>query len=93
MRPPADVRILMAYQPKSVFEASAAGFDFQFSRHTHGGQFFPGQIMMAIAQPFVSGMHRFRDTLIYVSSGIGCTGPRSRLGSTAEIVAYVLRTE
>ena len=90
---PADVRILMAHQPKSVFEAAEAGFDFQFSGHTHGGQFFPGQIMMAIAQPFVSGMHRFRSTSIYVNSGVGCWGPPSRLGSTAEIAAYVLRTE
>ena len=90
---PADVRILMAHQPKSVFEAAEAGFDFQFSGHTHGGQLFPGQIIMAIAQPFVSGMHRFQDTSIYVNSGVGCWGPQSRLGSTAEIAAYVLRTE
>ena len=90
---PADVRILMAHQPKSVFEAAEAGFDFQFSGHTHGGQLFPGQIMMAILQPFVSGMHRFRDTSIYVNSGVGCWGPQARLGSTAEIAAYVLRTE
>ena len=89
---PADVRILMAHQPKSVFEAAEAGFDFQFSGHTHGGQLFPCQILMAITQPFVSGMHRFRDTLIYVNSGAGCLGPKSRLGSTAEIAAYVLRT-
>ena len=90
---PSDVRILMAHQPKSIFEAAEAGFDFQFSGHTHGGQLFPGQILMAIAQPFVSGLHRFRDTLIYVNSGVGCAGPQSRLGSTAEIAAYVLRTE
>lgn len=90
---PADVRILMAHQPKSVFEAAEAGFDFQFSGHTHGGQLFPCHIMMAITQPFVSGMHRFRSTMIYVNSGVGCLGPMSRLGSTAEIAAYVLRTE
>jgi len=38
---PSDLKILLAHQPKSIFGASAAGFDLQISGHTHGGQFFP----------------------------------------------------
>jgi len=39
--PTADVKILLAHQPKSAFAAASAGFDLQISGHTHGGQFFP----------------------------------------------------
>jgi len=35
----ADVKILLAHQPRSVYEADQAGFDIQLSGHTHGGQF------------------------------------------------------
>ena len=88
--PPADLKILLAHQPKSIFEAADAGFDLQLSGHTHGGQLFPGNIMMAVAQPFVSGMHRYGDTVVYVNSGAGYWGPKARIGSTAEITALVL---
>ncbi len=88
--PPVDVSILMAHQPKSVYQAAKAGFDLQLSGHTHGGQIFPGQIMMALTQPFVSGLHRYGPTQIYVSAGAGHWGPKIRLGSTAEITAIVL---
>ena len=85
-----DIKILLAHQPKSIYEAADAGFDIQLSGHTHGGQLFPGNLLMAIAQPFVYGMHRYRDTQIYVSSGAGSWGPKARMGSTAEIAAIVL---
>jgi predicted MPP superfamily phosphohydrolase len=88
--PPADLKILLAHQPKSIFEAVDAGFDVQLSGHTHGGQLFPGNIMMAVAQPFVSGMHRYGDTYVYVNPGAGYWGPKARIGSTAEITALVL---
>jgi hypothetical protein len=37
----ADVKILLAHQPRSVYEAARAGFDLQLSGHTHGGQLPP----------------------------------------------------
>lgn len=88
--PIVDLKILLAHQPKSIFEAAEAGFDFQLSGHTHGGQLFPGNIVMAVAQPFINGMHRFKGTQIYVSPGTGYWGPKARMGSTAEITAIVL---
>ncbi len=36
-----DVKILLAHQPKSIFEAEKAGYDLQISGHTHGGQYIP----------------------------------------------------
>jgi hypothetical protein len=90
--PAADVRILLAHQPKSVFDASKAGFDLQISGHTHGGQFFPWNMLVPLAQPFVAGLHRHRGMQIYVSRGTGYWGPPLRLGSPSEITLIRLRS-
>jgi len=90
--PAADVKILLAHQPKSAFAAAAAGFDLQISGHTHGGQFFPWNYVVALVQPFVAGLHRHQDMLIYVSRGTGYWGPPLRLGSPSEITLLTLRS-
>lgn len=83
--PPADLRILLAHQPKSVFSAAKAGFDLQISGHTHGGQFFPWNLMVHFFQPYVAGLHQHENTRIYISRGTGYWGPPLRLGSPSEI--------
>ncbi len=90
--PAADVKILLAHQPKSVFAAGKAGFDLQISGHTHGGQFFPWNMVVPLAQPFVAGLHRHRGMQIYVSRGTGYWGPPLRLGSPSEITLIRLRS-
>jgi predicted MPP superfamily phosphohydrolase len=88
--PTADVRILLAHQPKSVYEGSKAGFDVQISGHTHGGQFFPWNLLATIGQPYIKGLHKFADTWIYVSKGTGYWGPPVRLGARSEIAVITL---
>ena len=44
-------RILLAHQPHSAQAAEAAGFDLQLSGHTHGGQFWPWNLFVALQQP------------------------------------------
>ena len=83
--PPADLKILLAHQPKSVFAAAKAGFDLQISGHTHGGQFFPYNLMVHFFQPYVAGLHQHENTRIYISRGTGYWGPPLRLGSPSEI--------
>jgi len=80
-----NFKMLLAHQPKSIYQAAEAGFDFQLSGHTHGGQMFPGHLMMGLIQPFLYGMHQYGQTAIYVSSGAGYWGPNIRLGSISEI--------
>ena len=87
---PAHVKILLAHQPKNIFDAARAGFDLQISGHTHGGQFYPWNLFAGIAQPFVKGLHRHQDTQIYVSGGTGYWGPPIRLGSPSEITLIKL---
>ncbi|MCB1140537.1 MAG: metallophosphoesterase, partial [Leptospiraceae bacterium] len=83
--PEGAVRILLAHQPKSVFEAARAGVKLQLSGHTHGGQYFPGNLFVPLQQPFVKGLHRFEDTQIFVHTGTGYWGPPIRVGTSAEI--------
>ena len=88
--PPADVKILLAHQPKNIFEAARAGYDLQISGHTHGGQFFPWNFLVGLAQPYVYGLHTHENTQIYVSRGTGYWGPPVRVGSPSEITAIEL---
>jgi predicted MPP superfamily phosphohydrolase len=83
--PKTDVKILLAHQPKNIFDAARAGYDLQISGHTHGGQFFPWNLLVGFAQPYVSGLHTHQNTRIYVSRGTGYWGPPLRVGSPSEI--------
>ncbi|MDK6078083.1 metallophosphoesterase [Massilia varians] len=81
----ADVRILLAHQPRSALAAAEAGFHLQLSGHTHGGQFFPWNLFVPLQQPFVAGLHRVRDMWVYISRGTGYWGPPKRFGAPSEI--------
>lgn len=85
-----DFKILLAHQPNSIFAAAGLGYDLQLSGHTHGGQYFPGNILIYLAQKFVAGLHTYKDMLIYVSRGTGYWGPPLRIGSPSEITKLVL---
>lgn len=79
------VRILLAHQPRSIFEAVKAGIDLQISGHTHGGQFFPWNHLATLNQPYIKGLHKHENTWVYVSRGTGYWGPPLRLGIPPEI--------
>ncbi|WP_319467713.1 metallophosphoesterase [uncultured Pseudodesulfovibrio sp.] len=90
--PEHDVSILLAHQPRSVFEASRAGFDIQLSGHTHGGQYFPWTLAIHFFQPYIRGLHLHENTLLYVNVGTGYWGPPMRLGAVPEITLHTLRS-
>ena len=89
--PEHDYSLLLAHQPKSIYAAAKAGFDLQLSGHTHAGQYFPGSLLIHLAQPYVKGLARHEDTHIYVSAGTGYWGPPNRAGSPSEISLLTLR--
>ena len=87
------VRLLLAHQPRSIFEAAGAGFDVQISGHTHGGQYYPWKFLVTLSQPYIQGLHRHERTWIYVSRGTGYWGPPLRLGVTSEITVITLKKD
>lgn len=84
---PADagLKILLAHQPRSLFQALKCGAHVQLSGHTHGGQFWPWNHFVPLQQPFTSGLHWFETMWIYVSRGTGYWGPPKRFGAPSEI--------
>lgn len=83
-------KILLAHQPRSIYEAAALGFDLQLSGHTHAGQYFPFTVLVHFFQPYVRGLNRHDKTWIYVNQGTGFWGPPNRLGALAEITHLTL---
>ncbi len=81
----APVRLLLAHQPRTAFEAHKAGFDLQLSGHTHGGQFWPWNFFVRFQQPFTAGLHRLEKLWVYTSRGTGYWGPPKRFGAPSEI--------
>jgi predicted MPP superfamily phosphohydrolase len=89
--PDGVVKILLAHQPRTVLQTGSLGVDLMLSGHTHGGQFFPWNLVATLAQPYIEGLHRHDGTWIYVSRGTGYWGPPVRLGARSEITVITLR--
>ncbi len=89
---PADAgaRILLAHQPNSAPAAARAGFDIQISGHTHGGQFWPWNLLVGFFQPFTGGLYRLKNLWVYVNRGTGYWGPPNRFGVPSEITRISL---
>ena len=84
---PADAgaKVLLAHQPNSASAAATAGFDVQLSGHTHGGQFWPWNLLIGFFQPFARGLYRLKNLWVYVNRGTGYWGPPNRFGVPPEI--------
>jgi uncharacterized protein len=77
--------VLLAHQPRALYEAVKHGVGLQLSGHTHGGQIWPWNLLIRLQQPVVSGLEKIKDTFVYVSNGTGYWGPPMRLAAPAEI--------
>ena len=88
----ATLKLLLAHQPKSAFEAAQVGFHLQLSGHTHGGQYWPGTWIIPFIQPFVKGLSEHNGMKLYVSCGTGYWGPPARLGTSSEITVLTLKS-
>ena len=62
------------------------GVDLMLSGHTHNGQIFPFNLFIKLYSKQTYGLYERLGSLLYVSSGSGCWGPKMRLGSRNEIV-------
>ncbi len=78
-------KILLAHQPKNCFAAEKAGFDLMLAGHTHGGQFFPFNLLVGLFNPYHKELNRHHHMHVYVNQGTGFWGPALRLGVPAEI--------
>jgi predicted MPP superfamily phosphohydrolase len=89
-RDEAKAFVLLAHQPVTFLEAQQKGVDLQLSGHTHGGQLFPFNYLVRLAQPYIAGLYQKGDSQLYVSCGTGYWGPPMRLGAPSEITQIEL---
>jgi uncharacterized protein len=84
---PATASILLTHSPNQLPIAAEEKIGLQLSGHTHAGQFFPFTWFTSrIYGPFVYGLKRLGDLLVYTSCGAGTWGPPMRVGTSPEIV-------
>ncbi|MDB5901643.1 MAG: metallophosphoesterase [Betaproteobacteria bacterium] len=87
----ADLRVLLAHNPKLAPLGARAGFDLQLSGHTHAGQFFPWTLAVRLVHaPHVAGLSREGRMHVYVSAGTGTWGPPVRFGTKPELTVVRL---
>lgn len=82
--------ILMDHTPFALDEAADYGVALQFSGHTHNGQLYPFNYIVDQIYEVACGLLNKKDTLFYVSSGVGFWGPPLRTNSRSQIVLFHL---
>lgn len=82
--------VLLAHQPRAVYEAAEHDVGLMLCGHTHGGQMWPFGVIVRLVQPYLRGLARYKSTQIYVNRGTGYWGPPLRLGATPEITLLTL---
>ena len=83
--------IVLDHEPKGLEELAAAGVDLTLSGHTHAGQVFPGNILLAIISENSYGLKKIGDMTDIVTSGVGLFGPYMRVGTISEICNIKIR--
>ncbi|HTO95837.1 MAG TPA: metallophosphoesterase [Myxococcales bacterium] len=90
-RDPEGALVLLAHQPRQFPEAARHGVPLTLSGHTHGGQIWPFSWLVALAQPYLAGLHRRGESQLYVSRGTGFWGPPMRVFAPPEITLLRLQ--
>ena len=77
--------VLMEHTPASIDSIGDSPVDLILCGHTHGGQIWPGQLMVWWRYGMVSGTRPVGEREVCISSGIGSAGATYRVGTRSEI--------
>ncbi|MDD5251081.1 MAG: metallophosphoesterase [Patescibacteria group bacterium] len=84
-------RIVVAHSPDAVRTAEVNNVQLLIAGHTHGGQIrLPlvgpiARLPISIGQEYDQGLFRYGRTQLFITPGVGESGPRARLFSRPEI--------
>ena len=82
--------VLIEHTPASIDSIGDSPVDLILCGHTHGGQIWPGQLMVWWRYGMVSGTRPVGEREVCISSGIGSAGATYRVGTRSEIRVYDL---
>ena len=82
--------VVMDHQPFALHEAEDAGAALQLSGHTHRGQLFPFNFIVAKLYEHHYGLYKRGGTNYYISSGAGTWGPPVRTSGRPEIAVITM---
>ena len=88
---PGSFKILLSHQPSLIKVSSTKGYDLQLSGHTHGGQFFPWNLLIGFFERYSKGLYKVNGMQLYVNQGTGYWGPSLRLGTYCELTVITLK--
>ena len=77
--------LILSHKP-SLWKEVHLMSDLMLSGHTHKGQIFPFNFIVKLKFRELYGYFKKMESVLYVSSGISCWGPKIRLGSNNELV-------
>lgn len=93
-----DINILLIHEPDLIDEYSEYPIDLALSGHSHGGQvyipFYGPIVKNALAEKYSKGLYKidnYRQTNLYVSSGLGNTKLPFRFFNIPEIAVFNLK--
>lgn len=90
-----EFKLLLAHNPQIVRPAARAGVDLMLSGHTHGGQvkIRDEEKRILPRRRLTSGLHRRKNTQIYITRGIGTVVVPVRYQCPPEISLLELKTK
>ena len=77
--------LLLVHKP-SIWELSRNKVDLMLSGHCHNSQIIFFKIFVRLQFKYIYGLHKYKNSYLYISSGAGCWGPRLRVGTINEFV-------
>ena len=83
--------VLLSHRPIEPKILSDMKIDLALAGHAHGGQIFPFNCIVRFYQKYLSGLYKYNNSYLYVTTGTGTWGPRMRLGLRSEIVLVKVR--
>ena len=89
LKPQEKFAILLQHQPRQFKELSPK-IDLMLSGHTHAGQIWPFNYLVALRYGYIKGLYKYGESNLYVNPGTFYWGPAMRLFSTNEITLIKL---
>ncbi len=92
--PERAVKVMLSHHMASAFDAAKRGVLLSLTGHTHGGQFnlpfVPKMWLQRMEREHVAGLFDLGGGYLFVSRGLGTTGPHMRIRCESEIATFSL---